>query len=148
MPRSTALHLHLVTLGVADLALALAFYTALGLTRRDTGDKGVAFFQAGSVVISLFPRDRLAADATLPDTAPDAAFRGITLACNVAAAADVAPLIHRAVAAGGRCVKPPGIAFWGGTSGYFADPDGHVWEVAHNPFFPFDAEDRLVIPVP
>lgn len=139
-----AFALHLVTLGVGDLGRAIAFYEAMGLERRaDT--QSVAFFMAGHVVLSLFPRDRLAEDATVPDS-PPADFAGLTLACNVAAPQEVARVIARAQAAGGRVVKPAQKAFWGGTSGYFADPDGHLWEVAHNPFFPFDAEGRLSVP--
>ena len=139
-----AFALHLVTLGVADLARAIGFYEAMGLERR-AGTQSVAFFMAGHVVLSLFPRDRLAQDATVPDAGP-APFAGLTLACNVGAAEDVARVIARAQAAGGRMVKPAQKAFWGGTSGYFADPDGHLWEVAHNPFFPFDADGRLTVP--
>ncbi|QRG07721.1 VOC family protein [Xanthobacter dioxanivorans] len=142
---SPALRLHLVTLGVGDLARACAFYSAMGLEQRDAGAEGVAFFMAGHVVLSLFPRHRLAEDATLPDE-PAQRFAGQTLACNVASEEEVAALIARAAAAGGTQVKPAQKVFWGGTSGYFADPDGHLWEVAHNPFFPFDAEGRLTVP--
>lgn len=138
--------LHLVTLGVADLARACAFYAAMGLERRDADATGVAFFLAGHVVLSLYPRDRLAEDAALDAGGELPAFRGHTLACNVAEAEAVAGVIARAVAAGGTCVKPAQPVFWGGTSGYFTDPDGHLWEVAHNPFFPFDGEGRLTVP--
>lgn len=143
-PPAPAFALHLVTLGVDDLARAIAFYEAMGLERR-AGTESVAFFLAGHVVLSLFPRGRLAADATLPE-APPQPFPGLTLACNVGTAEGVSEVIARAQAAGGRVVKPAQKAFWGGTSGYFADPDGHLWEVAHNPFFPFDAEGRLTVP--
>lgn len=142
------LRLHLVTLGVSDLARAAAFYRALGLKESKAGEGeagNVAFFRAGNVVLSLFPRGRLAEDAMLPD-APPQPFAGLTLACNVGSPEEAAALIARAEAAGGRVVKPAQKVFWGGTSGYFADPDGHLWEVAHNPFFPFDAEGRLVLP--
>lgn len=145
VPPQPALRLHLVTLGVGDLGRAIAFYTAMGLERRDLDTQGVAFFLAGHVVLSLYPRDRLADDATLADTPPQT-FCGQTLACNVAQEEEVALVIARAVAAGGKEVKPAQKVFWGGTSGYFADPDGHLWEVAHNPFFPFDAEGRLTVP--
>lgn len=138
--------LHLVTLGVRDLARACAFYAAMGLERRDAAAEGVAFFQAGHVLLSLYPRTLLAEDALLPDDGAQGRFAGITLACNVAAAEAVAPVIARAVRAGGTCLKPAQKVFWGGTSGYFADPDGHVWEVAHNPFFPFDDAGRLTVP--
>lgn len=142
---SPAFQLHLVTLGVADLGRAVDFYTAMGLPQRDVGAEKVAFFIAGHVVLSLYPRDLLAEDAQVPPTAPTG-FSGITLACNVAREAEAAHVIARAVAAGGTLVKPAQKVFWGGTSGYFADPDGHLWEVAHNPFFPFDAEGRLMVP--
>lgn len=138
--------LNLVTLGVSDLPRACAFYTAMGLERRAAADTGVAFFVAGSVVLSLYPSDHLAEDTTLPPGGDLPAYRGLTLACNVEDSGAVAEVIARAVAAGGRCVKPAQAVFWGGTSGYFADPDGHLWEVAHNPFFPFDGEGRLVLP--
>lgn len=139
------LRLHLVTLGVADLARASAFYEKMGLERRETGSEGVAFFRAGHVLLSLYPRHLLAEDAALADNPPQP-FAGLSLACNVASEPEVGALIARAVAAGGREVKPAQLVFWGGTSGYFADPDGHLWEVAHNPFFPFDAEGRLTVP--
>lgn len=145
---SPDLRLHLVTLGVSDLARASAFYRALGLKESPAADGeagNVAFFHAGNVVLSLFPRDRLAADAAITNS-PSQAFAGLTLACNVGSPEEAAALIARAEAAGGRVVKPAQKVFWGGTSGYFADPDGHLWEVAHNPFFPFDAEGRLVLP--
>ncbi|MFG1262278.1 MULTISPECIES: VOC family protein [Xanthobacter] len=142
------LRLHLVTLGVSDLSRAAAFYRALGLVESKAGEGeagNVAFFHAGNVVLSLFPRGRLAEDATLADTPPQP-FAGLTLACNVGSPEEAEALIARAEAAGGRVVKPAEKVFWGGTSGYFADPDGHLWEVAHNPFFPFDAEGRLMLP--
>lgn len=138
--------LHLVTLGVADLPRACAFYAAMGLERRAASHTGIAFFQAGKVVLSLYPRERLAEDAALESESDLPAFRGLTLACNVDDSAAVGDVIARAARAGGRCVKPARKAAWGGTSGYFADPDGHLWEVAHTPFFPFDAEGRLTLP--
>lgn len=156
--------LHLVTLGVADLPRAIAFYTAMGLPRRDQGSDAVAFFDAGSVVLSLFGRAALAADAGLggsngPEAPEDQAtrkadrsglhhpaFSGIALAFNVADEAAVARVIAQAEAAGARGLKSPERVFWGGFSGYFADPDGHVWEVAHNPFWPLDASGRPVLP--
>lgn len=140
------LRLHLVTLGVADLARAAAFYEALGLERRYRGAEGVAFFGAGSVALGLYPTPALAADAHLPPEAAGTGFGGVTLAFNVRREEEPARVIARAVAAGGRCLKDAQRVFWGGVSGYFADLDGHVWEVAFNPGFPFDAEGRLVVP--
>lgn len=156
--------LHLVTLGVSDLSRAIAFYTAMGLPRRDQGSDSVAFFDAGGVVLSLFSRAALAADAGMesagvPSTPMDRpasatggaemaepAFSGIALAFNVADEAAVARVIAQAETAGARVLKRPQRAFWGGFSGYFADPDGHIWEVAHNPFWPLDASGRPILP--
>lgn len=141
---SPRLRLSLVTLGVADLPRAVAFYEGLGLRRRARKYEGVAFFDAGGAVLSLFPTGDLAADADLAaEDVPD--FRGIALACNLSGEGEVDDLLARAVALGGRLVKPAKAAFWGGYSGYFADPDGHLWEVAFNPFAPFDAAGNLVL---
>lgn len=139
-----SLGLHLVTLGVTDLERARRFYRAMGL-RPGPAEDSVAFFHTGNVVIGLYLRPLLAADAGLAD-GPAVPFAGLALACNVAREEEVAALIARAVAAGGRETKAAEKVFWGGTCGYFTDPDGHLWEVAHNPFFPFDAEGRLVLP--
>ncbi len=139
------LRLSLVTLGVADLKRAIAFYEALGLERRVTEATGAAFFDAGGVVLSLYPRLELAADAGVLAGRPGA-FGGIALACNRASRSEVDTTLIRAVAAGGRALRPAQPTFWGGYSGYFADPDGHPWEVAHNPGFPFDAAGRIVLP--
>ncbi|MFG1398822.1 VOC family protein [Roseixanthobacter pseudopolyaromaticivorans] len=144
-PAAPPLRLHLVTLGVAALPRAIAFYDALGLVRRDRGTQGVAFFEAGNVVLALFPRPALAADATMVDSGPGG-FSGIALAFNVAGEGEVDATLAAAQAAGGTVVKAGQRVFWGGYSGYFTDPDGHVWEVAHNPFFPFDDAGRLVLP--
>lgn len=139
------LHLSLVTLGVADLDRSVAFYEALGLVRRAKDAKGVAFFMAGGVVLSLYPRHELAADAGVVDGRAGA-FGGIALACNRANRADVDATLIRAVAAGGRALRPAQATFWGGYSGYVADPDGYLWEVAHNPGFPMDEIGRLTLP--
>ncbi|WP_029005023.1 VOC family protein [Azorhizobium doebereinerae] len=148
-----AFGLHLVTLGVADLARATAFYEGMGLKRRDAQSDAVAFFDAGGVVLSLFPRAALTADAGLPPapdgTAPDGAARdgcGIALAFNVAGEAAVEDVIASAAHRGAKVLKAPQRAFWGGYSGYFADLDGHIWEVAHNPFWPLDDRGRPTLP--
>lgn len=137
--------LSLVTLGVADLARAVAFYEGLGFARRARGYEGVAFFDAGGAVLSLFPRGDLAADAGVPDTGAPG-FSGIALACNLASESEVDALLARAVALGADLVKPGQTVFWGGYSGYVRDPEGHLWEVAFNPFAPFDAAGHLVLP--
>lgn len=137
--------LHLVTLAVEDLKRACAFYEALGLERRQEQLEGVAFFMAGNAVLSLYPRASLAADLGLP-VPPGGGSHGITLAYNVRSAEAAAAVMERALAAGARSIRPADAVFWGGVMGYFADPDGHVWEVAFNPAFPFDGEGRLMVP--
>lgn len=137
--------LSLVTLGVADVARARAFYERLGFTASSASTTDVTFFSAGGVVLGLFGRDALAADAGVADSGP-ATFSGVTLAHNVASEPEVEAALSAAAAAGGRIVKPAQRAFWGGWTGYFADPDGHLWEVAHNPHFPLDASGAIVLP--
>lgn len=136
----------IVTLGVADLARSIAFYEALGWERRSSSiDGGIAWFGTADTNIGLFPWDELAADAALP-AEPRAPFGGITLAINVESPEAVTAALDAAVAAGATLLKPATLAEWGGTSGYFADPDGHPWEIAHNPGFPIDPEGRVRIP--
>ena len=147
------LALSLVTLGVADLAASAAFYVALGMVRRDRATTGVVFFQAdgrrqpgaGGVVLALYPRHELAADAGVIPGRPGS-FGGIALACNRSSRAEVDATLARATAAGGRPLRPAQETFWGGYSGYVADPDGYPWEIAHNPGFPLDAEGRVILP--
>lgn len=134
-----------ITLGVADVAKAKAFYQALGLTPSSMGNEHVAFFGINGVVLSLFGHAALAADATLPADAPPR-FRGVSLAWNGASPAEVDAILAHAVACGATLVKPAHTVFWGGYSGYFTDPDGHLWEVAHNPFAPLDDNGRIVLP--
>ena len=136
--------LTLVTLGVEDMVRARKFYETLGFQASSASNDNVTFFDAGGVVLGLFGRAALAKDATVTDSAPG--FSGISLAHNVGSEAEVDATIAEAVAAGGRLVKTAHKVFWGGYSGYFADPDGHLWEVAHNPFFPLDAEGRVQLP--
>jgi uncharacterized protein len=136
----------LITLGVADVARARRFYETLGFVASGASQDGVAFFPAGGVVLALFGRKDLAHDASLADSRPG--FSGIALAHNVGTEAEVEAVLNEAAAAGGRIIKPAQRVFWGGYSGYFADPDGHLWEVAHNPGFPLDAEGRLQLPPP
>lgn len=124
----------LVTLGVASLERAVAFYRdGLGLPLHgDEPPEGIAFFEMQGTWLALFPRDKLAEDATVE--AGGSGFSGITLAHNEPSPEAVDSVYAAAIAAGARAVKPPQPVFWGGYSGYFADPDGHLWEVAHNPF--------------
>jgi len=136
--------LSLVTLGVADMARARAFYEALGFHASSASQESVTFFQIGAMALSLYGRAELAADAGVPGEA--GGFSGITLAHNVRTRAEVAAVLAEAEAAGGRIIKPAQDVFWGGHSGYFADPDGHLWEVAWNPFFEIAADGALKLP--
>ncbi|WP_202082138.1 VOC family protein [Zobellella iuensis] len=131
----------MITLGVRDLARAVAFYRALGLPQLDS-PPSVAFFNLNGSWLGLFGREALAEDAGVP--AEGHGFAGFSLAHNVASPAAVDALLAEAVAAGATLVKPGQAVFWGGYSGYFADPDGYLWEVAHNPFMwvgPPDTQD-------
>lgn len=133
-----------VTLGVRDLARSRAFYHALGWRESAGSQEAVAFFQVGTIAFALFGRDDLAADAGLP--AAGQGFTGFTLAHNVATEADVDPTLQAAVAAGGTLIAAGNRAPWGGFRGYFADPDGFLWEVCHNPFFPLDEDGFVQLP--
>ena len=128
----------MITLGVRDLPSATRFYEGLGFPlEQSTPD--VAFFALNGTWLGLFGRDALAADATVP---PDGSgFNGITLAHNVSSEDEVDQVTREALNAGARQVKPPQPTDWGGYSGYFADPDGHLWEIAYNPHFWIGPED-------
>ena len=136
--------LSLVTLGVADVGKARAFYEALGFKASPASQESVTFMDAGGVVLALYGRDALADDAHVASSAPG--FSGVSLAHNVASEAEVDTVLAHAKDCGARILMPAQKVFWGGYSGYFADPDGHLWEVAYNPFFPFDEAGRIVLP--
>jgi len=139
-----SIRLSLVTLGVADVAPARAFYEALGLEAGAMSNEAVVFFDMDGVILALYGREALAADAGIAPAG--AGFRGLTLAWNLSDRASVDAALEIAVAAGGRLVQTAREVFWGGYSGYFADPDDHLWEVAHNPFFPIDAAGVTRLP--
>jgi catechol 2,3-dioxygenase-like lactoylglutathione lyase family enzyme len=128
-----------ITLGVADLDRARRFYEALGW-RRGNEDAGVVFFQIPGAVLALWSRASLAEDANIAD---GGGFGGITLAYNARSKADVDAVLAEAKAAGAAVLKPAKETLWGGYSGYFADPDGHPWEVAWNPHWSLDDEGRV-----
>lgn len=121
--------LSILTLGVDDLSAARAFYARLGWREAGASKEGIAFFQLNGMALALYPRDKLAEDARAPIEG-----RGATLAHCLASEAEVDETLAMAERAGARIVKPARKAFWGGYSGYFADPDGWLWEIAHNPF--------------
>lgn len=134
----------LITLGVADLKRARTFYEQMGFKASSVGGDEVVFLQAGALALSLFPRESLACDAGV--AAEGSGFRSVTLAHNVREQAEVDAVIAEAVRAGGALVKLAEEAPWGGRSGYFADPDGHLWEVAWNPHFPLGEDGALTLP--
>ena len=136
--------LSLVTLGVGSLETSRAFYEALGWRASALSQGDVVFFQLNGLALGLFPRHLLAEDAKVEAAAPG--FSGVTLAHNCRSRDAVDKVFAGALTAGARALKPPEEVFWGGYSGYFADPDGHVWEVAFNPHFPLDASGSLVLP--
>ena len=135
----------LITLGVADLARARAFYVALGWVPGDEAE-GVCFFQLPGMALGLFGRDDLAADQGRAGA--ELGTGAITLAQNFASPADVDTAFAAALAAGATALKSPEPVFWGGYSGYFADPDGHVWELAHNPFWHLSDDGTLSLAAP
>jgi uncharacterized protein len=139
-------HLSLVTLGVSDLRRSMTFYETLGFQRKGKLFEGIGFFQAGACAIAVWPSDELAKDANVAFEGMSENFRGFTLAWNCHSKSDVDSVIEMARDAGAVVRKPAQDAFWGGYSGYFSDPDGHLWEVAYNPHFPLSDDGRLSLP--
>jgi catechol 2,3-dioxygenase-like lactoylglutathione lyase family enzyme len=137
--------LSIVTLAVADVARSVAFYEALGWERCSSSMDEIAWFRLTGSYLGVFGADALAEDAGMPG-ASRGQFGGITLAINLASEDEVGAALSAAVAAGGTILKPPKRWEFGMVSGYFADPDGHPWEVAWNPGFPIDDEGRITIP--
>jgi uncharacterized protein len=135
--------LSLVTLGVADLARSRRFYEEVGWTTRAAPGDDVVFFQAGCLVVALWSREELARDSAVEDPG---GYGGITLAHNVRSPEEVDAVVGEARAAGAAITREPGPTFWGGYSGVFADPDGHPWEVAHNPRWRLAEDGSVVLP--
>lgn len=133
----------LITLGVSDLARSRRFYEALGW-RAAQAQESVVFFQMNSMVLALFGKTDLAADQGRPGA--ELGTGAMTLAQNFATEAEVDAAWEAAIAAGAEPLKRPEKVFWGGFSGYYADPDGHVWEVAMNPYWPLQEDGSLVLP--
>lgn len=128
----------LVTIGVANMERSAAFYDALGWTRVETQDGVVAYDLIGST-LGLYPMEKLAEDIGIP--VEDLGAGRATLGYNCREKPEVAGVLQAVAEAGGRVLKEAADVFWGGHHGYFSDPDGHIWEVAHNPFSPLRAED-------
>ena len=120
----------LITLGVSDLARSRRFYESLGWTTQARAEDDVVFFQAGGMIVALWSRAALAEDSGVQDRG---GWGGVTLAHNVRSPEEVDAVVAEAEAAGATIVRPGAETFWGGYSGVFVDPDGHPWEVAHNP---------------
>lgn len=135
--------LSLVTMGVADLRRARAFYERLGWHGQQVQE--TVFFQAGSIGVVLWGRDELAADSGIDDSGTDG-FGGMALAHNVRSPGEVDAIVAAAASAGATVTRDPGETFYGGYAGCFTDPDGHVWEIAHNPGFTLDQDGAIVIP--
>jgi hypothetical protein len=136
--------LSIVTLGVADPKRSKEFYERLGWRPSTAKAEGIVFFQAGGIALALYPRGELAKDANV--AAAGDGFRAISLAYNARNRAEVDAVLKEAEAAGAKLMKPAQEAFWGGYSGYFSDPDGFLWEVAWNPFFPIAEDGSIRIP--
>jgi len=135
--------LSLVTLGVRDLARARQFYEGLGWKTAAAPADDVAFFQAGCMVVALWGRQQLAEDSMVEDSG---GWGGVTLAHNVGSPEDVDAVLEEARAAGGTVARPGDKTFWGGYSGLFIDPDGHPWEVAHNPYWTLNEDGSISLP--
>lgn len=136
--------IHLITLGVKDLALSAAFYEKLfGITRSKQSQEAVVFFKLNGIALSLFGLEALAEDARVKNDSGN--YHGFSLAHNATSEAEVDRLYKEAVAIGARSLKPPEKVFWGGYSSYVADPDGNLIEIAYNPYFPFNAAGELDI---
>jgi len=136
--------LNLITLGVKELAVSLAFYRdGLGWEPSNASQNSIIFFDLGGVGLALYPRNLLAEDITV--SAEGTGFSGITLAHNAKSIEEVDAVLSKAEKAGAKIIKKAQNVFWGGYSGYFADPDGHLWEVAWNPMISFDEKDALIL---
>jgi catechol 2,3-dioxygenase-like lactoylglutathione lyase family enzyme len=133
----------LITLGVSDLARARAFYEALGWSTRAQPGDDVVFFQAGGMVLALWSRASLAEDTVVEDSGD---WGGITLAYNTRSPDEVDAVIEEARTAGATILREPATTFWDGYSAVFADPDGHPWEVAHNPRWTIHDDGSIELP--
>jgi predicted lactoylglutathione lyase len=134
----------IITLGVGNLQRSRAFYERLGWKRSMSKAEGIVFFQAGGMALALFPREELARDANLP--VDGSGFSRFALAYNARSRDEVDSVPAQAQAAGAKILKPAQDASWGGYSGYFADPDGFLWEVAWNPSFPIASDGTIRLP--
>jgi catechol 2,3-dioxygenase-like lactoylglutathione lyase family enzyme len=138
--------IHIITLGVKDIKRSLRFYRELGFqTSVQEENPGIVFFQSGGAALALYPRDKLAEDINEKNPPQGEGFGGITLAHNTREKDEVDRIMELAAKAGAKIVKQPQRVFWGGYSGYFADPDGYYWEVAYGENWQFKDDGSLVI---
>ena len=135
------MNISMVTLGVGDLERSKRFYEALGWELSEMSNDNVGFLKGADVVLGLFGHEALAEDAGVVHAEPS--FRGVACAINRETKEDVDAFVERAREAGATVTKVPQDVFWGGYSGYFTDPDGHLWEVGWNPFIRIDANGRM-----
>jgi hypothetical protein len=133
----------LITLGVEDVGRSRGFYESLGWSSSSDADSDVVFFQAGGMIVALWSRELLAEDTAVTD---GGGWGGVTLAHNVRSPDEVDVVIAEAEAAGAAIARLGAKTFWGGYSGVFVDPDGHAWEVAHNPFWTLGADGSIALP--
>jgi catechol 2,3-dioxygenase-like lactoylglutathione lyase family enzyme len=137
--------LNLITLGVSDFERSVNFYeNGLGWKKSSASVEGLALFPLGGMVLALHPREALAEDATVDPKG--SGFAGITISYNAKSEGEVNEVLERVKSAGAKIIKPAQKVYWGGYSGYFADPDGHLIEVAHNPFWELDENDNIKLP--
>jgi catechol 2,3-dioxygenase-like lactoylglutathione lyase family enzyme len=134
-------YLHIITLGVRDFEKSKKFYAETLGWKTSRPQDGIAFFQAGGVALAIYPREKLAEDALI--SPEGSGFSGITLAYNAQSESEVDEIIRNLRSKDVKIIKEPQKVFWGGYSSYFADPDNYLWEVAYNPFIPFDENGNL-----
>ncbi|MEQ1521104.1 MAG: VOC family protein [Aestuariivirga sp.] len=137
--------INFVTLGVMDMVAMRAFYERLGLIASSASNPDVTFFDANGIVLALFGYHALAEDAGVA-AGPVPGFRGVGVAWNAGSEDEVDRIMAHAITAGATIKKKAEKVFWGGYSGYLADPEGHLWEVAFNPFMPIDAQGHIQLP--
>jgi predicted lactoylglutathione lyase len=146
-PPAPVARLTMITLGVGDMRASIAFYEALGFARKLRATwEAVAFFETGGTAIGLFPWDQLAQDVTLPENPRPQGFRGVTLAWNCRSTEEVDAVLNFAISKGASLLKPAHMTDYGGYSGYFADPDGHPWEVVVAPNIEVGEDRRIHLP--
>jgi uncharacterized protein len=137
--------INIITFGVNDMVLMRGFYKRLGLVASSSSNESITFFDVNGIVLGLFSHHELAEDAAVKHE-PMQNYKGVTVAWNAKSEAETDTILKHAEKAGAKILKPAQKVFWGGYSGYFADPENNLWEVAYNPFFAFDTEGRIVLP--